>query len=333
MAMGPGPTAAPPATAVAVLPAPALEVVHGVNEGDILSFAAELVPDDIYHRAEGVRPLRLMVRAEASGLLRLAEGSDRGRPGARLLLDSLLTFMTPDAAMAEVLVLVELDPLGNVADLHALPLGDLPPDTDLRLVGIDTETAARRFAQLGCVSFARGTRITLASGAQRPIEALRPGDRVLTRDTGPQAVRWIGHSLHRATGAMAPVLIRAGVLANAGDLLLSPDHRLFFYQREDRLGVGRRALLVRARHLVDGERVIRAEGGYVEYYQLLFDRHQIIYAEGIAAESLLLDHRNRAALPKGLADLPGHDPTLPPPYELKREDLKRPGALDLLARP
>jgi hypothetical protein len=57
------------------------------------------------------------------------------------------------------------------------------------------------------------------------------------------------------------------------------------------------AELVKASELVDGNTIYRKAGGYVDYYQLLFDQHQIIYAEGIATESLLIDPRTRNALP------------------------------------
>ncbi|MEY2990987.1 MAG: hypothetical protein RI946_381, partial [Pseudomonadota bacterium] len=39
------------------------------------------------------------------------------------------------------------------------------------------------------------------------------------------------------------------------------------------------------------------DDGFVEYYQLLFDEHQIIYAEGIAAESMLFDQRTQTVVP------------------------------------
>ena len=81
------------------------------------------------------------------------------------------------------------------------------------------------------------------------------------------------------------------------DLVVSPEHRLFVYQRQDKLGTGRAETLVRAKHLVNGKDVYRLDDGFVEYYQLLFDEHQIIYAEGIAAESLLFDQRTQSALP------------------------------------
>ena len=55
--------------------------------------------------------------------------------------------------------------------------------------------------------------------------------------------------------------------------------------------------MVWAKHLVNGKDINRLNDGFVEYYQLLFDEHQIIYAEGIAAESLLFDQRTQSALP------------------------------------
>src|SRR5690606_17316517 len=116
-------------------------------------------------------------------------------------------------------------------------------------------------------------------------------------DNGPCEIRWIGRQVVRATGAFAPILIAKGALNNSGDLMLSPNHRLFIYQRRDRIRAGRSEVLVRARQLVNGHSVVQSDGGFVEYFQLLFDRHEIIYAEGIAAESLLVDTRVRPVIP------------------------------------
>ena len=163
------------------------------------------------------------------------------------------------------------------------------------------------------------------------------GDVVLTRDDGQQQIRWIGHATVRATGDFAPVRIRAGALHNVNDLLVSPDHRLFIYQRSDALGAGRSEVLVRARHLVNGDTVVREDGGFVDYYQLLFDDHQIIYAEGIAVETLLVDTRTRSVLPTDLSrklarSLAGHAQSSHAQFEIGENLLKHPDVTTLLKR-
>ena len=291
-----------------------LRAVAGVAEGDPISFAAELVMDDVYRLDGGARrrPLALAPVETEPGTFVVA------RPeGARTVhLDSCLTFMAPGGSTLDVLLFVEVDD-GAVAAIHLLPLATLAPEVDYRLVGIDRETGPARLAEVACVSFTRGTRITLANGEQRPIEALQVGDRVLTRDDGAQPVRWMGRRTVRAVGDVAPVTIRAGALNNENDLVVSPDHRVLVYQRRDRLGAGRSEVLVKVRHLINGDTVVQQEGGFVEYFQLIFDEHQIIYAEGIAAESLLVDPRTRPALPPEAGE--GHGPRRHLSYEIGRE--------------
>ncbi len=312
-----------------------LRVVDGVNIGDPLTFATELDLDDVYELHPDARLRRLSVAAAANGSFVIGPDSELGRPGARLHLDACLTLMSTTGRAVEVLILVELDERDYVVDTRALPMAQLSPGMGYALVGIDSENARQKFAQLACVSFSRGTRITLPSGAQAPVEDLRVGDMVLTRDHGPQPLRWIGEATLRAIGEFAPVRIKAGTLHNQNDLLVSPDHRLFIYQRSDALGVGRRAVLVRARHLVNGETVVRESGGYIDYFQLLFDRHHIIFAEGIAAETFLVDTRTRAALPREIISridraLPERSTPRPLAYEVSEALLSRADAAALL---
>lgn len=285
-----------------VLSADALRVEHGANMGDALSVADDLILDDTYILVPDSPPKRLSLLPHDQGHFRISKDSPIGTPGRMVCLDSCLSLMSPDGHLSELLILVELDETTHIAELYALPLARLSTKTEYRLVGVDTQTAHAKLAEVAFVSFTRGTHITLATGEQRLIEDLQIGDRVLTRDDGPQDIRWIGQSTTRAVGDFAPIRIAAGVLHNTGDLIVSPEHRLFIYQRSDELGVGRSELLIRARHLVNGTTITRQDGGFVEYFQLLFDAHQIIYAEGIAAETLLLDERTRPALPSDLAD-------------------------------
>lgn len=326
------PDTEPLAQTLLVHPAADLVVTEGVAEGDPLTFADDLVLDDVYRLRGDARRLALPLGLDAEGqAFRLppAGGAAAG-PGNPVHFDSCLTLMAPDGTTIEALVLVEVEQAAAAA-VFLLPLGPLLPRTGYRLVGIDRQTATSRFAQTACVSFTRGTHIALANGAQRAVEDLAIGDLVLTRDDGPQPVRWIGQQTIRATGAFAPVLIRKGTLNNENDLVLSPDHRIFVYQRQDRIGAGRPELLVRVRHLVNGTSVVQLDGGFVDYFQLLFDDHQIIFAEGIATESLLIDPRTRPALPEGIGrHRHGHRPHLA--YEVQEGLLAKPDAVGLLRR-
>lgn len=298
--------------------------VAGVTIGEPLSFADELVMDDVYQLADA---------AELQGLRLLSEGQDLRRaatPSNRVHLDACLTLMGRDGGTHDILVLVEVQK-DVVAAIYIMPLGDLCPLQDYRLVGVARHTATRRFAEAASGSFARGTRITMGDGAMRPIETLSPGDLVLTRDAGQQPIRWLGLATLRAIGSFAPVVISKGVMRNENDLVLRPDHRLFVYQRADRLGVGRSEVLVKARHLVDGDKVVRRRGGFVDYFQLVLDEHFIIYAEGIAAESHLVDPRTRFVLPEEAAAL-DHRPDLHRHYEVKDHLLPHGRVADLLRR-
>ena len=311
--------------------------VNGVNAGESISFAAELDLDDTYELRTQARSLRLSVAADGDGNLTLAPETELGTPGAALHLDCCLTMMSGTGQTAELIVLVEVDQSGNVADIYILPLTGLTPKLGYTLVGVESDCARRKFAQVANVSFSRGTCITLASGAQKPIEDLAVGDRVLTRDDGPRPVRWIGQYTVRAVGEFAPVCIKTGALHNTNDLRISPDHRLFIYQRSDIVGAGRHEVMVRARHLVNGETVVRQAGGFVDYFQLLFDTHQIIFAEGIAAETLLVDTRTHAALPDEIKLRLAQSRTDPenrphPDIEVGEALRNHPDAADLLKR-
>lgn len=308
-------------------------VINGANLHDAISISDDLTDGDIYNLSPNAQRVRLSLRTDDDGILLIASETEVGALGAMVFADCTVTLMSPDGLTSEAIVLVELDPEGMIAATFFLPLAPLDAKTDYALVGFDTENARNKLAEVACVAFAMGTHITLSTGEQRKIEDLRVGDRVLTRDDGIQEIRWIGRSTVRAQGPFAPILIRKGALHNENDLILSPDHRLFIYQRADTLGAGRSELLVKVRHLVNGETVIRSEGGFVDYFQLLFDQHQIIYAEGIAAESLLVDNRTRAALPDELSSaLREHAISGHLDLEVQEQLLKRPDTAALLRR-
>jgi len=315
---------------IAVYPSDTFVVTDGVAEGDGITFRDELMLDDVYQLDNTAARRALTYEKTDGSAFVVADDTEIGTPGNFLYLDCAITLMARDGATYEALVLVEVEG-DEAAEVYLMPLATLRADVDYRLVGADRDKAAAKFGDVACVRFARGTHITLASGAQVLIEDLRIGDRVLTRDAGPQEIRWIGETTQRAVGDFAPVVITEGALFNTRDLVLSPDHRLFIYQREDRLGAGRSEVLVKVRHLINGDTVYQKDGGFVDYFQILFDDHQIIYAEGIAAETLLVDARTRAALPEDV-NARDHSDTPHAEFEVTESLANRPDVVTLLKR-
>ncbi len=290
------PTDDPPGFAAYAYLADAIWVVSGVNHGEPVAGADRIVPGDIYRLDASARPLRLMLR-RCAGAYEVAPGSAIGRVGDPVAVIATLTLMTADGGRVDVLILRH-EPDGG---LFALPLAPMSPRTDYTLIEARADAADLALADLLCVAFAAGTTITMADGQSRPIETLRQGDLVLTRDSGPQPVRWIGQVTMRAQGALAPVVISAGTLGNVGDLVVSPHHRIFLYRRQTGLS-GPGEALVQARYLVDDDRIWRREGGFVDYFSLIFDRHEVIFAEGVASESLMVNEATVARLPAELAE-------------------------------
>ncbi|MFQ5624653.1 MAG: Hint domain-containing protein [Paracoccaceae bacterium] len=143
------------------------------------------------------------------------------------------------------------------------------------------------------ICVARGTRIA-TPGGETAVEDLAVGDLVLTRDGGPQPIRWIGA---RRVGAgelardpsLRPVRILRGAFGAgrpARDLVVTPQHRILLSDWRAEIMFGEAEVLAPAKALVN-ERTIRIdrEAGEVEYFHLLFDCHQIIYTEALPTES------------------------------------------------
>lgn len=145
----------------------------------------------------------------------------------------------------------------------------------------------------GMICFTAGTLLATPNGP-RPVEALAEGDRLLTRDDGPQEIRWIGH--RRITGArmqaepgLRPVRIRAGALggdAPRPDLVVSPRHRLLLKGAVAEALFGTPEVLVAAADLVN-DRGIAPDRAAREltYFHVLLPRHHVVWANGVETES------------------------------------------------
>lgn len=133
--------------------------------------------------------------------------------------------------------------------------------------------------------FVAGTLIETPSGAV-PVEALRPGDMVMTRDHGAQPLGWLGISTRRAEGPDAPVRIAAGALGDHAALDLSPNHRVMITSPTADLLFAEREVLVRALDLAGQAGIARCEDARaLRYVHLLFDRHEIVCGNGLWSES------------------------------------------------
>ncbi|MBY5970728.1 Hint domain-containing protein [Ferrimonas balearica] len=144
----------------------------------------------------------------------------------------------------------------------------------------------------GAICFAPGSLIATMRG-EVPVEQLREGDRVITRDNGMQELRWIGR---RDLGPrelatmphLQPVLVRAGALGHGlphTDLVVSPQHRMLIRSDRASLLYEESEVLVAAKDLVGMPGVERLTNRKVTYLHLLFDQHEVILANGAWSES------------------------------------------------
>ena len=134
--------------------------------------------------------------------------------------------------------------------------------------------------------FVAGTMILTPEG-ERPVETLEAGDLVVTKDDGPQPVRWIGQRRVEARGALAPIEIREGTFGPHRKLLVSPQHRVLVRDSLAELLFGEAEVLVAAKDLVNDRSVRVREGGMVDYVHILFDKHQLVSSAGLTTESFL----------------------------------------------
>ena len=150
-------------------------------------------------------------------------------------------------------------------------------------VTTDQDVTPTQMEAIPC--FTPGTLIETALGPQ-PVETLREGDLVHTMDHGPQPIRWIGQRRVMGVGAFAPIRFDRGAIGNARPLLVSPQHRMLMTGWRAELHFGQPEVLVAAKHLVNGTTIRVEPRRDVTYLHLLFDAHEILWAEGVATESL-----------------------------------------------
>ncbi|MCJ8139862.1 Hint domain-containing protein [Falsirhodobacter halotolerans] len=150
------------------------------------------------------------------------------------------------------------------------------------------------FATVNVTCFVKGTLIETPNGPV-PIETLKAGDLVQTRDREPQPIVWIGRShLDRSVleqhPRLKPIRIMAGALGPAlplANLTVSPQHRILICSKiaQSMFGIGE--VLIAAKQLlaIDGIETVE-DGDGVEYFHILLPQHDIVFSNGAWTESL-----------------------------------------------
>ena len=200
--------------------------------------------------------------------------------------------------------------VANLPFLDNLTLTGIAPGTSF-VTSPDSGTGT--LVTIAC--FAAGTRIATERG-KIAVEHLRVDDMALTASGGRRSVRWIGHrridlARHPDPRLAQPIRIRADAFADGvpkRDLLVSPDHALLID-----------GMLIPARLLANGATVLRDPGfSTIQYFHVELDRHDILLAEGLPAESFL-DTGNRGIFENAAAPLVLHPDFPLPDGQARRE--------------
>jgi hypothetical protein len=149
--------------------------------------------------------------------------------------------------------------------------------------------------------YCRGARILTERG-EVAVEHLRVGDIAITAAGRRRPIVWLGHrrldlSRHPRPYAVHPVRVAAGAFGDNlphRDLWLSPGHN-----------VTSDGDLMPISSLINGCSVAQIARDRVEYWHVELDAHDILIAEGLAAESYL-DCGNREAFDNGGAFVEAH---------------------------
>ncbi|SFI69548.1 Hint domain-containing protein [Celeribacter neptunius] len=172
---------------------------------------------------------------------------------------------------------VSADVVGMASD------GYLKPGTTYEIIAKDSDDPVVAYSAM-FVCFVAGTRIATPSGP-RPVEELRVGDLVATREGGDQPLIWCGQSTVPGEGAQAAIRFGPKAVAALGGapsrapLLVSPQHRMFWPDPEH----GPR--LVPAKAFLGWRDVRAARRRQQHYVHLMLAEHALLESAGIWSES------------------------------------------------
>ena len=155
--------------------------------------------------------------------------------------------------------------------------------------------------------FTAGTLIA-TPGGDIPVEQLATGDLVETMDSGAQPIQWIGSETVPGLGNRAPVVFRPGAQGALRRAAVSQQHRVLVGGPRCEALFGVPEALAPAKALVDGLGVVIEQCASVQYFHLLLSQHEVLWADGVLAESLYLGDVALGALQSESGPMPGVAP-------------------------
>ncbi len=130
--------------------------------------------------------------------------------------------------------------------------------------------------------------LILTEFGELPVQDLKPGTLVQTKDRGLQPLIWVGKSTLPAKTDTFPIKLAAGFLENDRALIVSPQHRILVSGVLAELLFGADEVLVKAKDLVNDQTVTRCRSeAQVVYYHLLLEKHELLLSNGQWSESFL----------------------------------------------
>ncbi len=159
-----------------------------------------------------------------------------------------------------------------------------------------TDTNGVPYTEIVC--FTPGSLIHTRHG-KKPIESLKPGDAVLTADNGYQNIRWIGCSAVSRKDLLIrhnlrPIVIRKDAFGPGlpeRDLRVSPQHRVLVSGDKVQLNFAEHEMLAPAKGLLNDHSVLVDHScSKIDYIHMLFDRHEVVFSNGIPTESFHPGH-------------------------------------------
>lgn len=196
---------------------------------------------------------------------------------------------------------IDLSPLEELYPDLAVAYVSGGPDEEDGTIAVYTEPGGTELGQItfsgieavdAVMCFTPGVMVATRRG-RVPVETLRPGDMIVTRDNSLQELAWIGQRDLGLAELLAapehrPVRIKAGALGDGfpdRDLVVSPQHRVLIQGLAPQLYFHEPEVLAVALHLVGRPGIERLRPKQVSYIHLMFEHHEVLSTNGCWTES------------------------------------------------